>query len=564
MRTPTYAICWELWRTSWVSLATTLSGTSGIVLAFQGFIAKANIDGSLEALQGLIIILVLVASTLSMFWLRELSTEGHSFTFRLGFTRPVSTKQLVLLRLGWAIIGAMVCFAVPITLFGLFSGTPMPLFGPLLIIAAAVSWFIAGTWIPTTTVERTCGAVFAAVGFGLFLFQYHQYFEGKEPYVLAIGKSGYFDLGWRSVVVLVGTMVTAIVATILGVDRQRHGGSVTLVGFIPSLVTKLTRTHDAVSNTTAFQSPTRAQLWFDLKRSAPRVLAVAAIAPLAIFVLAKWALWMHGRQEESEFVTAWEGAPVLWALGLLIGPVIYQLLGVDAVLGLRLREGVIRFSSFDATRAMSSERLIILKLLVTGACSLVGWLWMCGWALAYAFFAEDGTVWLRVQDAAEQLGSVPVGWWFGAFICLAMSFLAITSLMMLFAMWMPMYPKRFTAFFVICYVHMIVGFVGNQKHWELESFWRSYGFVAACTLALLALYASVVAVKDGTVTPRVASLVVGLWLGYVGCVVWVASRVPALEILPSSAVALAVSALLLPLAATLRTPMALDAWRHRA
>ncbi len=562
MKTPTQAICWELWRTSRMSFAMSIGGMSGLAVAFQGLIAEANQDGSFDALRGVIIILILATSMFSMFWLRELSTEGHSFTFRLGFTRPVSTRLLVLLRLTWAVVGAMLCYGIPITVFGLICDKPMPLFGPMLIIGSAVTCFIAATWIPMTIVERSIGAGVVTLGFSFFLFEYHRHSGATDPYVLAIGEPGYFNLGWRSSLVLLCAMMGGAVLTVVGVDRQRHGSKATLIGVGRALAGMVTRTK-ATTEVAAFRSPTHAQLWFDFRRCAPRVLAVAAVGPLVIFALVKWALWMHTKQQ-SGFVSAWEGAPVAWGLGLLVCPFVYQPLGVDAVLGLRVRENVIRFSSFDATRCMSSQRLVILKMLVTGGCSLIGWLWMWLAAIIYAIFGEDGTVLPRIEKAAEQLGDVPGGWWFGAFVCLAMTFVGTTSMLMLLAMWLPMYPRRVIALFSFCYAHIGLVFLGKYMNWNLEPFWYGYGYVLAAVLIVLALYATANALRGGGISPSVFYMVLGLWFGFVTCNVLVASKMSIVDLVPRPVAALAIGAMFLPLMATVRAPMALNAWRHRA
>ena len=560
MKTKTQAICWELWRTSRVAIAASLCITIGIVLAFQGFITAANLDGSIEALMGLIVLKVMAMSTCSTFWMRELSTEDQGYTLRLGFTRPVSTRRLVLMRMSWAIATAIVCYLVPTTVFGLASGKPMPLFGPSLIIASAVACFIAATWVPVTIPEKSAGVVLVLVGLSLFLFEYHRNSGATDPYVLAIGKPGYFNLGWRSCVVLVAAMAGAVVVTVFGVGRQRHGNPISLVQWVSGLFSNSST--KATVRTTSFRSPTHAQLWFDFRRCAPRIFWVAVFGPLGAFALAKWALWMRDRGQ-SDFVSAWEGAPVLWGLGLVISPMVYHLVGVDAVLGLRSRDGVIRFSSFDATRPMSSERLLILKTLVVGVCSLVGWLWMWLGAILYAIFAEDGTVWPRIQQAAEQLGNVPSGWWFGAAVCLLMTFVGTTGMLMTLGMWLPRYPRRFAALFWVIYSFLGLAFVGHKMHWQLQSFWVVSGYVFAVGLILMTVYAIVVALRDRTLSVPTFGIVFALWIGFVVCNCLVVSKTPLPESIPQTVLIVAAAAMCIPLAATVCAPMALNSWRHQ-
>ncbi|MFK7817613.1 MAG: hypothetical protein AB8G99_02755 [Planctomycetaceae bacterium] len=558
MKTPTQAVIWENWKTCYKELALSMAGSVGIVLLMRGLIAAANKDGGLDVVRGLVTLIIMCTSMCSMFWMRELSSEGHAYTFRLGFIRPISTKQLVLIRLTYAVAGAVLSFVVPNAIFMVFAGY-MPLVGPSLIVATAVTCLIAATWIPTTAVERMIAVVLVVAGVGIFLAQLHQSSDATDPYVLAIAKPGYFQLGWRSITVLVGTMVAAIFLTIRAVDRQRHGDDVTMVGLTSGLFAARAVSRKA---TTAFSTPTIAQLWFELRRCAPRVLALAAIAPVSVYVMARWALWMHAKNV-GEYSTAWEGAPVLWGLALIVSPMVYQLLAVDAVLGLRTRENVVRFSAFDATRAMSTQRLVMIKMLASGFCSLVAWLWMWGAAVLYVFMAEGGSVWPRVTKAAEQLGDVPALWWLGAMVCVLMGFVALTGSLMTFGMLLPLYAKRFMVLFFFCYAHIGLAFLDKQMEWNLESFWTAYGYFVAAAVAAASIYVIFRALSDGSIGPRVFTATLCLWIGSVVCCLAVASKAPPIDLVPTAVLTMAAAGLLVPLAATVTAPMALSAWRHQ-
>jgi hypothetical protein len=560
MKSATQAVIWENWKTCRREVALSMAGSVGIVLLLRGLIAAASKDGGLAVVRGLVTLIIMVSSMCSMFWMRELSSEGHAYTFRLGFTRPISTTRLVLIRLGYAVVSAVLCFLVPNAIFMAFTGY-MPLLVPSLLVGTAVTCLVAATWIPTTTVEKMFAIVLVFSGVAAFLVQFHLQSDATDPYVLAIGKPGYFSLGWEHVVALLGTMIVAATLTVVAVDRQRHGGDVSLLGIAFSLLPRFTKFGSGT--TTAFSTSTHAQLWFEFRRCGTRVLAMAFIAPICVYVMARWALWMHGWNASAD-QTAWEGAPMLWLLALIIGPMVYQLIGVDAVLGLRTRENVVRFSAFDGTRAMSSERLVMIKMFVTGACSLVGWIWMWIAAVLYAVAGEDGTVWPRIVKASEQLGDMPGGWWLGAAVCLLMGFVSLTGMLMAFGLWLPKYARQFAMLFSVGYAHIGLALVGNHLDWNLKPFWNAYGYVFAAGIVVISIYAIFCALSDGSVSRRVFTFAFCFWVGFVVCCVTLASKAGPIELVPTVALTIAAAGLFVPLAATVCAPMAMNSWRHQA
>ena len=168
-----------------------------------------------------------------------------------------------------------------------------------------------------------------------------------------------FSLADYGLIALLG--VAAIAVTIVGVERQRRGedtftlrraGEAVGRPKAPGWLTDTLRLPCPTS------SPTRAQLWLEMRCVGGQVLAVGVMTALAIPVL--FSLWnAYGLG--------------FGLLGPVISPVVPLLVGVVSMLGFRRRQGVAGMSVFEATRAQSTARLVGVKLLVTVVCVVGAW-----------------------------------------------------------------------------------------------------------------------------------------------------------------------------------------------
>ncbi len=180
---------------------------------------------SIPVIRGIVLMLLMIVSLFSTTWLSNIESRQRGFCFRLGFTRPVSTAKLVLVPMLFIMASAVVCFFLPVMLFRLLFGSPMPFFGPAAVIACSIAVFVMSTWSPTTLFGKCVGigagtvAMFWGVA-GLLAMS-----GDPDPLILVLGKPDAFDFAWPESLGLFAVTVLACVVTVFAVDRQRHGAA---------------------------------------------------------------------------------------------------------------------------------------------------------------------------------------------------------------------------------------------------------------------------------------------------------------------------------------------------
>lgn len=556
MNGPVRALLWEIWRTSWKDSLSRLCGAVAAVLLMCLSTTREGLQAS-EALRGVVVLVAGGMAVLSQLWIRELDSEHAGFAFRLGFVRPVRTATLVLVPLAYCALLAVASYLIPAMLFAFMADVSMPLLGPTFVIVCAVACLTAACWAPVTVVDKLLGMIAVCGLVAGLIFRFHATRGFSAPFVLAMGDPEYYRAGLLPYAVLVSVTAVAAGLAVLAVDRQRHGEGFSLSGWrrADQRVEPVVR---------AFRSPITAQLWYEFRRCIRIVGPPALAAPFLVYALARFGRWMHSG-ETAQFTSPWEGAPVLWLVGLVLSPLVYQMLGADAVLGLRKREGVVRFSAFDATRPLTSEASIIIKLMVTGGCSILGWLWMWAGALTYAFFGQDGRVHTQVAEIlARQVGEIPGWWWWGLVVSAALFFVSSTSVLFGIGLWLPRYPRRFAAVFGAAYAAIMLAFVDGQRGWQFAPAWRAAAYVCGGAIALVCIYAMRKAVSERSISVRSLRWIAGWWVIYVATTVAISWRFLPAGRLPPAVLVLAAVSLLIPLGATVAGPLALSGQRHQA
>jgi hypothetical protein len=216
---------WELWRASrWEMLA-----RYSIIAAFLTLIFSISQDfGEVhrEVIRGVVILLVGVGCVFSTTWLGDLDNHKAGFTFRLGYTRPISNLQMVLVPTVYSVANAMLGYFACALLVQLMLGQRLPLLGPSLIFGCLVSVSTAVVWSSTHTAEKLI-ALFAVVGLSLgLLAARHSLHSGDTQILLAIGKPEFFDLAWYEYLGLFLISSLSLAATIFAVGQQRFGEGV--------------------------------------------------------------------------------------------------------------------------------------------------------------------------------------------------------------------------------------------------------------------------------------------------------------------------------------------------
>jgi len=222
---------WELWRVSrWEMLAR--YSIMAALLALISSISQGFGEAHLGVIRGIVILLAGVGCVFSTTWLGDLDNQKAGFTFRLGYTRPISNLQMVLVPTVYSVANAMLGYLACALLVQLMLGQRLPLVGPTLIFGCLVSVSTAVVWSSIHTVEKL-SALFAMVGLALGLLAARHSLQADDaPILLAIGKPEFFDLAWYEYLGLFLLSSLALAVTVYAVGQQRFGEGVRWSSFV--------------------------------------------------------------------------------------------------------------------------------------------------------------------------------------------------------------------------------------------------------------------------------------------------------------------------------------------
>ena len=567
MGSPLTALLWELWRTSRFEILIRIGGQSSFIVLFCS-LAPLNQSTSTEAyaniLRGIALMILAMPSIFSATWLNGLENRQIGFSFRLGFTRPISTTQLVVVPLLYSVVIAVTCYLLPTLLVASLLDMSMPLLGPAALVACVVTCLIAAVWCPTTIFGR--GISLAAMGSAMVVtvavFDWLR--DDPDPILLALGKPEYFDFSGQTYLILAALGAIASVMTVVGVDRQRHGDASPLEGLgrwwrsrrdSEDGRTSARSTTAAASTAKPFTSSVAAQCWYETRRFGQTLLLVGVLSPLLPLAFVCIVPWVDA---------GWDASPVVWILALVFCPIAYQLVGVDGAIGLKRNQGTVQFPVFDATRAMPNDQLVAIKLLVIAGYSLFGWLCMGLVAGLHTIVAGDWQAWSRIGDAVTGLvGDVPVYWWIAALSNFVLLYVSSCCVLLAFGLWLPRHRVIFTCGAATLYGHMLLAALDVATDWDFRYLWTAYGYLIPIAIVCGCVVALRKALSAGLLGKRFFAGAFCLWVIYVASTIAVYIKLAPATSLPPVAILLVGSGLLVPLAATAFAPLALASHRHR-
>ncbi|MEO8268896.1 MAG: hypothetical protein ABI557_04190 [Aureliella sp.] len=560
------ALLWEQWRISRLELLIRVVFAGGFLILISVAVAKAD-DTAIHVLRGILTFLIGFSALFSASWTSEFDSRQHGFTYRLGFARPISTKLLVFVPICYSLFWSLVFYLGGALAVFIPTGLALPLVGPSAIIACSVCMLIAGAWGPTHIGGRIVGmvgAVAATIGW-LGLRDY--WLDDPDPILLSIGKIGYFDLTWYEYLGLATVGSLSIVATIHSVELQRHGeapfqsifGSrrVLAPASAPYPTSAESRVPLDVSSLRVAQAPALcfstalgAQIWYEIRRSAPLLLAACALVPAALFAFL--CLNVH-----------WEYAPRAWLGALVVVPIVFQLLGADSTLGLTHKQGLVRLSPFDATRPMRCDQLIGIKVMVVFGWSLCGFSLIVLFASLHALLSGESEYWLRdFRSIQGAVGNVPPVWWAVGMIDLLFIFLSSTTLLFAVALCVSRYPQVLVAGSLVFLAHVGIFAWDATNGWQWALLWKCYSYLLPMAVMVASMIALIVAIRAGYLGKLYFGIVLGVWLIYAASSVWLLANSPPSQSIPFVAYFIGLASLVLPLASAALAPLALAAHRH--
>lgn len=551
MGTPIQAMIWELWRTSRVSLLIRSTWMLAIVVLVQCYLSFTSVavdDPQTQVFVGMSIGILVAMSIASPLWIVEIDRTVLGFSFRLGFTRPVTTTTLVAVPMLYTIVTSVFCYLLSASLLGWFSGTSMPLVAQATIVASMVTCFVAATWTPPTHAGKAMSLLTVGILMIGCSLLFHSQHNTSTPMLYAMGDPEYFNMGWQHYAVILAIPLLAFVVTVRAVDRQRHGER-QRIGTRRRLIFAATP-----KRLPPFRNRFTAQCWYEMRNCGLAVflggLVVASLVLTFVSIV-------------SRLDPGWDAAPVVWLVALVVCPFVCQLIAADRALGIRRKHGAISYSSFDATRAMSSDRLIASKLLVIAACSLVGWSSMAIAAGLHSILADNWHLWGRIGEAASRLvGGVPVYWWVAALLSTPLLYISSSSILLAFGLWAPRHGKSFSTVAIILYAHGILAIWDANHDWMLRYLWTACGY----TLAVVIVAGCLITLRRASAAGLLGKWLFGsafcLWIVYVVLMISLSLNVESADKFPLAAIVLGGSLLLVPLAATAAAPLALASYRH--
>jgi hypothetical protein len=566
MQTPIQAMLWELSRLSRIELPLRMGAMCFFAIVLY-FVGRDLGEFQIRAIQGIAVMMFMVSAPFSSAWLGELDSHSKGFSFRLGFVRPVSTVLLVLVPLVFTVVTSVACYLIPALVSSYLWNTSLPMLGPSLLIALVVQLSIAVVWSLTSHASKIVGIILlAAVVMGLVVFLVARS-DSPEPILFAIARPSYFALSWLQTSCLFAAMLATTIATIMAVDRQRHGDD-----WVPSLRFMFpeglrgpanSETHSRAIPWSPFRSVVTAQCWYEWRQFGSKVLIAGLLAPLFVITfLVVCNLLNPGRNPNT----------VTWIIALALSPVFFQMIAVDGAIGLKHVHGTTRLSLFDATRSLSSDQIIFIKLLVVAGSSLAAWLCMASVAWFDLVLLGHGDDWDRnhlvstalantLPKISSQMGSIG---WFAGFCNVLLLFVSSSSSLVAFGLWVSVYRVRMVLLVVITALHATALVFAFKYGWQIQFVLTAYGYLLAGLVLFVCVASIRRSLKLGAMRQSYFIAFGVLWAVYVLSVMVlfgkVTDHIPIA--IPNAAIVLGASLLIVPLAATAVAPLAYATHRN--
>ncbi len=582
------AMLWELWRISRFEVLMRFAFVLAFVLLIF-FLSKNFNETQVAVIRGIVLMLLGIACVFSTTWMSDLDNQHAGFTFRLGYTRPISNLLLVLVPMAYSVATAMMGFMACAILVKVMLGQSLPWLGPALVLGCMVCVFTCVAWSSTHTVEKLIGVFLAALAIIAGLSARHSLRSETDPILLAIGKPGYFDLAWYEYLCILFLMAASVAVTVTAVGRQRYGEGLQWSLLPVSLVRAWLSNRwlvacgtwlSVVTTPRKSSGPFVTQCCFEARRSG-HVLFVALLACALVLAFVVLVPLVN---------ETWGGAhsPRVWLGAMAFSPLLYQLLATDPVVGLQHKQGSTRLSLFDATRPLRCDQMMAIKMLVVAAWSVLGF---CLMALVAAIYTTSAGQWHDWEDmgrnlisAVQQLAAgnwasstelaepsntvprgVSVAWYLVGLCNLVVLYFCSTAMLMTFVFWMAKYHKLSVGCAILLLVHLGVWAWDVSHGRPLRALWLAYGYLIPISLTLASLVAIRIAISSGVLSKQYFAGALCLWSVYL-----VSSLLTTIKIMATMSVnsvhpmawLCGIAILLLPLAITATAPLALAAYRH--
>jgi hypothetical protein len=553
MRTRFQALIWEMWRLSRGDLLLILGGQFFFMLCLYFLSYRAeNADEPATRLScGIFVMLSMGMSLFSTAWLNALDNLHTGFSFRLGFSRPISTAQLVAVPMLFAAVVSPICYLLPAIAFRLLMGVQIPLVGPAMLIACVVVCLVSVAWSPTTIVGRSIGLLAFISALVAALIAMHSQRAHLDPFLLEIGMLGFFDFAWPDYLAMFMVATGALGITVMSVERQRHGER--------WRIESLSRWWRGLSITLPrrqqpFPSPLSAQCWYEMRGFGVAILILGALSTSILFVIVA---------VKSHLSPDWVGAPWIWLFAFVLFPLWYQMVGVEGASGLRWKQGAVKLPAFFATKPLRNDDMIAIKLLVIASFSFVGSLSTVLAAAAHVLIVGDWPLWKQAAHTIwPSAAEIPVHWWIAGLACAMFLLISSTSIALAFRLWFPLHRGLFVCVLFALALHFLLALVESKSDWSLRYLWIGYGWGLTVAIIVGSVLAVRTALTSGFLGKRLFAWSLCLWAIYASTAVAMFIKLAPQLSVPFTLIVLGFASLLIPLASAAIAPLALALHRH--
>ncbi len=547
---PTQAFLWELWRTSRLPCLGHAALMAAFMMLLSTILHSENNEPTRQLLRGLMLVMLIPAHIFSPRWPLDFTNSEIGFRFRSGFVRPVTTLWLAMVPIAFAATMAVVTYWLQVGLFRVLTGDWLPLLVPSALIAGGVTWLLAALWVPTSRGKQALAIGTLIVVMAATAYWFHAQRNHGNTLLMALGQAEYFSLSWPQVGVGMASVAAAMIATVMGVERQRHGDQWIFLGQAAATSPQRIKSDLLPAWPRSKHQALKAQFWFEWKRCRTTMLAASFIAPVILFLLQTIGP-MLGEN--------WHGSEEIWLGALLVCPFAYQFLATEAALGLGSEK---LLSQFDQTRALRCDQIMAVKILAVFVNSLVGWFFMFIAVGLHSLTGQSQTWTFITELLAKFAGATLPHWWLACGLSLLLIYVSSTSMLFSWLLLADRYPKWVWGGFIVGFSHIILLMEGARHGWQLQPLWTVDGYIGAFIVVVASTFIFWRSVKLKTMGNFLLTISVCLWLVYVVSVVSVFANLTPPTPIPLSAIVFGAACLLVPLVSIVISPLALASHRH--
>ncbi len=556
---PAAAMLWEQWRLTRRQLLFfgALAGLSGWAL-----LAGAADRDRVAYLVLMTLLIVAIMALASMCLVAGRATVGFPYT--LAFGRPARTSLFVAVPMLYRAAACAAIYAIPAAALRTAYGVPFPVTPITILLGASAMLFLTSIWYTRRAKIQTLTTIV------LLLFGVPAALRWLNPWNVPAGVfpppvvPDMVRLSVAQYGLIVLAVAGAYVATVLGVERQRHGAeaprrqspatprqnSIAAKGFVEQFRTAALA---IVRWPCPTSSPLAAELWIETKARALPVLAIGLLLALCVPVLI-----VLGREVQPELV----GVFVVTCVTIV--PALPFFAGVSVSFWNRESSMRSPMNAFEATRPIGTARLATVQLAVAAAGILGAWAFIAAslWLSLPLVGAETALATLPERITAS-LRAVPLGRLAGVTVVGLVAFSTVLALLAAIRAFAVVYGTRVWGVTLGLGLYaIVVMFAVGTERWSTAAI-GIHLWALAAAIPVATGFVMVRAVVERILRPRDAAAALAICGAFIA-VCWLVAREVGitLEGLAPAIGALVLAAGLLPLTASMLAIWSLGLIRH--